>query len=112
MQRVTPEDAARLHELDMEAEKASARLNMIMNVAAFVVIVGVLRVGKYKTLPWCVQCDLILHRAFCLEICNQLHVKTLFYQRQTITLVNIHLLYGVWQNVFLYCRQICILASQ
>lgn len=51
MQRVTPEDAARLHELDMEAEKASARLNMIMNVAAFVVIVGVLRVGKYKTLP-------------------------------------------------------------
>lgn len=46
MQRLSPEDAARLQELDMEAEKASARLNMILNVAAFVVIVGVLRVGK------------------------------------------------------------------
>lgn len=63
MQRVSPEDAARLQEMDMEAEKASARLNMIINVAAFVVIVGVLRVGKYKMLQYgmCLfmQCDLI-----------------------------------------------------
>ena len=59
----SPEHAARLQdeELDMEVEKASARLNMILNVAAFVVIVGVLRVGKYKMLAYgiCIQCDLI-----------------------------------------------------
>ena len=46
MQRMNPEDAAKLQGLDLETEKASARLNMIMNVAAFVVIVGVLRVGE------------------------------------------------------------------
>ena len=82
MQRLSPEDAARLQELDMEAEKASARLNMILNVAAFVVIVGVLRVGKYKILPYgiCIYNVTLLYRALCLEICNQLHVKTLFKQ--------------------------------
>ena len=47
MQRLNPEDAARLQGMDMEAEKASARLNMILNVAAFIVIVGVIRVGKF-----------------------------------------------------------------
>lgn len=45
MQRVNPEEAARLHQMDVEGEKAAARLNMLINVAAFVVIVGVIRVG-------------------------------------------------------------------
>ena len=45
MQRVNPEEVARVHQMEAEAEKASARLNMLMNVAAFVVIVGVIRVG-------------------------------------------------------------------
>ena len=45
MQRVSTEDGARL-QMDVEAEKASARLSLIINVAAFVVLVGVIRVGK------------------------------------------------------------------
>lgn len=45
MQRVNPEDAVRLHEIDVEAEKNSARLNTIINVAAFIAIVGALRIG-------------------------------------------------------------------
>ena len=45
MQRVSSEDAARL-QMDVDAEKASARLSMIINVASFVVLVGVIRVGK------------------------------------------------------------------
>ena len=52
MKRVSPEDAARL-QMDVEVEKASARLNMIINIAAFVVIVGVIRVGKVSNAIAC-----------------------------------------------------------
>ena len=41
-----PEEAVRLHEMDAENDKASAKLNTIINVAAFMAIVGALRIGK------------------------------------------------------------------
>ena len=46
MKRVNQEEALRQHEMDVEAEKAAARLNLLINAAAFVVIVGVLRIGE------------------------------------------------------------------
>ena len=46
MERMNPDDAAKLHQMDVEVEKAAARLNMIINVAAFIAIVGAIRVGE------------------------------------------------------------------
>lgn len=46
MQRMSPEEAAKLQGFDLEQEKASARINVLINVAAFVLIVGALRVGQ------------------------------------------------------------------
>ena len=46
MKRLSAEEDAEMEGLGLEAAKASARLNMIINVASFVVVVGVLRIGK------------------------------------------------------------------
>ena len=49
MKRVTgvsPEETLRRHEEDVLAEKSAARLNLLINAAVFVAIVGVIRVGE------------------------------------------------------------------
>ena len=53
MQRMSPEEAAKLQGFDLEQEKANARVNVLINVAAFVLIVGVLRVGQSPLVPTC-----------------------------------------------------------
>ena len=53
MKRVSPEDALGQHETDVEAEKAAARLNLLINSAVFVAIVGAIRIGKLPLLFVC-----------------------------------------------------------
>lgn len=46
MKRVSPEDAVGQHEMDVETEKAAARLNLFINVAIFVALVGGIRISE------------------------------------------------------------------
>ena len=46
MQRMSVEEADKLQKLDLEQEKANARLNLLVSVVVFVGVVGALRVGK------------------------------------------------------------------
>ena len=53
MKRVSPEYALRQHEMDVEAEKSAARLNLLINSAVFVAIVGAIRIGNLPLLLVC-----------------------------------------------------------
>ena len=46
MQRVKPGEAG---EVDLEDEQRKARLNLILNVAGFVTVVALIRVGKFAS---------------------------------------------------------------
>ena len=75
MKRVSPEEALRQHEEDVVAEKAAARLNLLINAAVFVAIVGAIRIGAVRE-ALSVSCDTFcLFRALCLEVHVRLPVK-------------------------------------
>ena len=54
MKRVNPEEALRQHEMDVESEKAAARLNLLINAAVFVAIVGAIRIGECLNSYMCI----------------------------------------------------------
>lgn len=68
MQRMSPEEAAKLQGFDLEQEKANARVNVLINVAAFVLIVGALRIGLSYLVPWVCTCTYLTSNNCILQV--------------------------------------------